>query len=93
MVLARLLGRDIQSVTGKNLCLVQELTQLNPWTAKSAQLKATIVENEMVDVPPQDLWRLPYLCSLLTQRGTAFFLANEEEQDRLTDLIHSLVTN
>ena len=59
-MLARLLGRDIQSVTGKNLCLLQELTQLNPWTVMTAQLKATIAQNEMVDFLPQDLWRLPF---------------------------------
>ena len=38
-VLSRFLARDVQSVTGKNLRLVQDITQLNPWTASYGRLK------------------------------------------------------
>ena len=92
-VLSRLLARDLQSVTGKNLNLVQEMTRLNPWTTSRGKLKAALEDHEMVDVPLLDRWRLPYLCKLLSQRSEAFFHANEDEQKRLTELINSLVIN
>ena len=92
-VLSRLLARDLQSVTGKNLQLVQDMTKLNPWTSSGKNLKAALAEFERVDVPLLDRWRLPYLCSLLNQRSEAYFNASGEEQKRLTDLITSLVTN
>ena len=42
-----------------------------------------------VEVPPTDIWRLPYLVSLWGQWNHAA----EEEQSRLSDLIHSLVVS
>ena len=45
-VLSRLLARDMLSVTGKNLRLIQELTQLNPWTACNGGLKAALERSE-----------------------------------------------
>ena len=92
-VLSRLLARDMQSVTGKNLQFISEMSGLNPWTVPIRRLKATLVAAEVVEVPLQDRWRVPYLCSLLSQRGEAHSLAMEEEQKRLTTLIDSLVAN
>ena len=92
-VLSRLLARDMQSVTGKNLQFISEMSGLNPWTVPIRRLKATLVAAEVVEVPLQDRWRVPYLCSLLSQRGEAYSLAMEEEQKRLTTLIDSLVAN
>ena len=92
-MLCRYLARDIQSVTGKNLQFVQDLTNLDPWTTGNGKLKATLVTAEMVEVPQQDMWRLPYLCSLLAQRSEAHRSALEPEETRLNELIHSLVTN
>ena len=68
-VLCRYLARDMQSVTGKNMQLVQDLTNLDPWTTSYGKLKAALVTAEMVEVPQQDKWRLPYLCSLLAQKS------------------------
>ena len=82
-----------QTVTGKNLWLVQELSNLNPWTATTRRLKTALQTEELVDVPVPDRWRLPYLSSLLRQRGEAHYLAMEEEEQRLDELINSLVIN
>ena len=62
------------------------------------RLSSTIIvlvlcEQEAVEVPPQDRWRIPYLSSLLSQRRVAKNLASEETVDHLTQLIDSLVRN
>ena len=92
-VLSRLFARDVQSVTGKNLDYIAESSGLNPWTVQQAKLRAALVAEEVVLVPLQDRWRVPYLCSLLSQRGEAYKLAMEEDEKRLTELIDSLVKN
>ena len=92
-VLSRYLARDVQSVTGRNLDLIQEISQLNPWTARLGQLKQALVLAETVDVPLADRWRLPYLCTLLAQRREFQNLAMEEEETRMNELIDSLVMN
>ena len=46
---------------------------------------------EMVTVPVQDRWSLPYLSTLLSQRREAYNMTIEDEEKRLTDLIDSLV--
>ena len=92
-VLSRLLARDIQSVTGKNLRFVQDLSQLDPWTTSCGRLKEALIAEELVEVPLLDRWRLPYLCTLLSQRRQAHNLALEDEENRLEDLINSLVIN
>ena len=92
-VMSRLSARDVQSVTGKNLCYVKEATGLNPWCTGYARLRDALVAGEAVEVPQQDRWRLPYLSSLLSQRREAHTLALEEDENRLTKLINSLVIN
>ena len=52
-----------------------------------------MVEAEVVEVPTMDRWRLPYLCSLLSQRREAHKLVMEDEETRLDELIESLVMN
>ena len=92
-VLSRYLARDVQSVTGRNLRLVQETSRLDPWTTPSSKLKNALISSEMVEVPIMDRWRLPYLRSLLSQRRAACSLAMEEEEARLEELIESHVFN
>ena len=84
-VLSRYLARDVQSVTGKNMRLVQETTGLDPWTTSQGRLRSALVEAEVVEVPTMDRWRLPYLCSLLAQRREAHKLAFEDEETRLDE--------
>ena len=92
-VLCRYLARDRQSVTGKNLWLVHELTNLNPWTVHYGKLRAALQAEQRVQVPDLDRWRLPYLMSLLRQRREAYTSAEEEHEKELTELIESLVIN
>ena len=92
-MLSRFLARDVQSVTGRNIQYIQEATGLSPWTTSKRRLRDALVAGELVDVPPQDRWRLPYLNSLLSQRREAINLALEEEENRLSNLIDSLVAN
>ena len=92
-VLSRFLARDMQSVIGRNLWLVHELTNLNPWAVQYGKLQAALQAEEAVDVPVQDRWRLPYLLSLLKQRREAHNLVLENEEEALTNLINSLVIN
>ena len=92
-VLSRIMARNIQSGTGKNLQYIAESSGLNPWIASQAQLKASLVAEEIVMVPDQDRWRVPYLCSLQSHRGEVYNLAMEEEENNITELIDSLVRN
>ena len=92
-VLSRLYARDVRSVTGKNLYYIAEITGLNPWVVPYSGLQAALIDEDTVQVPEQDRWRVPYLCSLLRQRGEAHHMAMEEEKQRLTELINSLVAN
>ena len=92
-VLSRLLARDIQSVTGKNLQFISDLSGLNPWTAPKGRLKATLIAGKTVEVPKEDRCGLPKMCFLLSQRGQAHNQDLEEHEERLTELIDSLMAN
>ena len=72
---------------------MHDLTNLDPWTTSYGKLKSALITAEMMEVPQQDKWRLPFLCSLLGQRSEAHSSASEAEETRLDELIHSLVTN
>ena len=92
-VLSRMLSRDVRSVTGKNLQMVQELTNLNPWTTQKKHLKIGLVTSEIMETPLQDRWRIQYLSSLLSQRRFAHLEGLEEYEKHLSELIESLVMN
>ena len=53
------------------------------------KLKLALIKAELVAVPLEDRWRLPYLGTLLSQRREAFTMALETEEKRLTTLIDS----
>ena len=92
-VLSRYLARDVQSVTGKNLRLIQDLSHLDPWSTSKGLLRCSLTSAEVVEVPIRDRWRLPYLCSLLAQRREAYQQALEEDTSRIDEIINSLVRN
>ena len=92
-VLSRYLARDVQSVTGKNLIFVEDFSQLDPWTCGFGKMRSALTAAELVEIPALDRWRLPYLCTLLSQRSEAHQLALEVEETRLDELIQSLVIN
>ena len=87
--MSRYISRDIQSVTGRNLKLIENTAKLNPWT--TSRIRNALVLEEIVEVPVVDRWRLPYLCSLLSQRREARNQAMEAEETRLEILTNSLV--
>ena len=91
--LSRLLARDIQSTTGRNIALIRELSGLNPWSNSVTTIRQALVSEERVEVQQQDEWRIPYLCSLLTQRRQAHSQGMEDREMYLTELIESLVIN
>ena len=76
-MLSGLLTRDIRSMTGKNLQLIADVSGLSPWTASAARLRDLLIASKVVEVPPMDRWRLPYLGSLLSQRRAEHDLALE----------------
>ena len=90
-VLANLASRDLMSTTGKNIRTVGEASWLNPWEVSSAKAKAALRTRELVEVLPQDMWRIGYLVSLLRQLQESVHQAMEEKTDQLQKLIDSLV--
>ena len=79
-VLSRYLARDVQSVTGRNLRLVQETPNSDPWTTSTNKLRRALISSEMVEVPIIDRWRMHYLRSLLSQRREANSLAWKQKK-------------
>ena len=91
--MANIAARDIRTTTGRNLRFLEESSGLNPWEFSSARIKMELVRKEMVEVPPQDQWRVSYLASLLEKRQVADYMGLEESGEYLTELIDSLCVN
>ena len=84
--------RDIRTVTGSNIALIRWETGLDPILSSLGKVKEQL-KKKMASVPDMDQWRLVYLTRLLTERGEAFYKANDEEVLRLSSLIDSLCVN
>ena len=92
--MACLVGRDLRTVTGRNLHLIRRETTLDPWEETPAAIKKVLAEKEEnLATPMVDEWRVPYLTLLLEQRQRAHYGGMEEEEERLTGLIESLCIN
>ena len=89
--LAYLMGRDILSTTGKNLKMIREASGLDPWQASPASMKDALHTNELVEILPQDRWRVAYLHSLLRQHQEALTMTLEFTVTQTQNLIESLV--
>ena len=87
---ALLAARDLQTVTGRNLALVAELSGQDPWTASTARVREALREREMVPVPEGDSWRCNYLHKLLEQRQRAYYSGDKEKDMEISSLIDSL---
>ena len=91
-VAVRLAARDVRCSVGSNLALIRkESGGLDPWTSSPGQLKAALLKAEIVPVPAEDAWRIPYLRRLLTERTTHFYNGDTQEEERVQSLIDSLV--
>ena len=89
-LVASLAGRDKSSTTGINLSMIQRETGQNPWIAKISAIRRALVEREET-VPVNELWRLPLLKKLLTQRKD---MENEcSNTDNINSLINSLCSS
>ena len=70
---------------------MREAAGLDPLLCSSSKLKSAIASRELVDVLPEDKWRIRYLWTLLGKVQEAKGLAMEDVQKELQVLIDSLV--
>jgi hypothetical protein len=84
-LLASVVGRDMGSVTGRNLLHLNEVFNLDPWTQPVGLFKKMYTGYMLPEV---DRWRLSLLQRLLDQRRD--MVACEEEVETITGLIDSL---
>ena len=91
-VMCSVAKRDIRSVTGSNIALVRQETQMDPLHSCLGKLRAEL-QSRVASIPDQDRWRLDYLTRLLKQSGEASFIADDAEVRRLYTLIDSLCIN
>ena len=61
--------------------------------ARPGQLRAALNLLDRREVPEMDLYHVPLLQKLLGQWLQAHYMADVEEEERLTALINSLVVN
>ena len=61
--------------------------------ATHRDIQTALCKADCVKVPEVDVWRVTYLQRLLTQRLQAHYTCNREEEERLTNLVNSLVIN
>ena len=92
-VLANLIARDLRSVTGRNLNLINEMSRCNVRSDSLAKVKAALLETEIVDIADEDKWRVIYLNKLLNQRQEWHYLGEEHEKEQVQKLIDSLCVN
>ena len=90
--MAHLVGRDLRSVTWRNLRMVEDETGLSPWLQTAAKVKQALASVKE-DVPAGDHWRPSYLALLPEQRQEAHYGGYQEEEDRIKGLIESLCIN
>jgi hypothetical protein len=90
--MAYMVGRDLRTVLGRNLQLIEEESGLNPSVEDPRKLKAVLYSFKD-DIPVRDAWCLKYLGLLLEQRQEAHYCGLVEEEDRLDNLIDSLCVN
>ena len=90
-VCARLCVRDVRTSLGSNIRYLRDMTGLDPWIAEKRSIMGRLHNEEQEVVPVQDEWRIGYLKELLTQRLEAKYGCEEDREQYLSELIHSLV--
>ena len=90
---ALLCGRDLGTTTGRNIRVLEEASGLSVRLSTTRQVRKAVKEMEMVAVPPEDAWRVPYLRKLLEQRLQHHYSADKENEDRVQQLVDSLCVN
>ena len=87
-ILANIVARDPNSVTGKNLWNLEQEFYLDPWLATPSMLKSVY---RQYLVPTNDEWRPPLLMKLLGQRRV--LLACGEDTGSISENIDSLCSS
>ena len=82
--------RDIRTVTGSNTTLIR--LEMDPIHGCLGKIRKEL-QSKVASVPELDRWRLDYLDRLLTKRGEASYRTEDDEVQRLSDLIDSLCIN
>ena len=93
VILALLAYREIRSNLGANLASLKEKTKLDPWSDGKEQLSYALEKEFAIKIPDEDFRRPPFRHKLLIQRLSARYAGDKEEEERLTNLIDSLVIN
>ena len=89
--MANLVSRDIQTITGGNLRLVEEASGLSAWNTSSEKLKEAIGNLEIVEYDPTDYWRIPFLNKLLGHKQEQSYLGIDTGE--ISDLVNGLCIN
>ena len=71
---------------------VRSDTGLHPVLSSIVKIKQKLLE-KVAPVPDINQWRLGFLSKLLSQRGEAYYRADDDEVARVTSLIDSLCVN
>ena len=83
--LANIVSRDVQSVTARNLKLIENASGYSPWDYSKMKVKAGL---KKTPIPENNEWRLSLLSKMLGYRKTEENMLHQT--DRLTDMINSL---
>ena len=81
--LARIVSRDVRSVTCKNVTLLKEVTGLSPWDFSKWRIQEKLLKTA---VPSNDEWRSGLLVKLLETRRSS---VDHEHLDRMIDSLCS----
>jgi hypothetical protein len=84
-ILSEVVANDVRSVTGKNCLKLSEEFSLDPWKDSPGDFGK---KYKFYDVPEQDKWCLPLLCSLMKSKYE--MAACGEDLDTVSELIESL---
>ena len=90
-VLFNFVVRDIRSTTSRNINLVKNKSGLDPISTGNWTLKEALHKAELVEIPGQDMWKIDYTKSLLSQLQMAKYLVQDDRVSELQILIDSLV--
>ena len=91
-IMARLVGKDIRTVTAKNLRVLERETGGSSWRSTAGEIRKLLFKKAEV-VPDTDQWRLPYLSKLLEQRDALVYNGegdDSQELVRVKELLDSL---
>ena len=89
--MVNLVSRDVQSTTGSNLRMIEDITGLSAWNSGQDKMKEALRDSETVPVAENDEWRIPYLNKLLGYKQQLSYLG--EEVGALRSQINSLCIN